>query len=368
MSIQETAIPRPFRPFDGKSAGSSDGPSRLPKHNRADPENEGYSPSFRGIEFSRKSGTTRLATKPGITLREEAIVDQDGAIKSRSWKGVTKEWRGWLRSAEETSAVFEGCNPETGEEDTVTVPLENRFMKGRQRELYAKLHDLERGVESAYGKRLNVAMLTFTASNKSGAGDWWRCPANHLDDLLASWPAVRRELHRLLKGRRWEYLRMLEPHKSGYAHVHLAVFVDGPIRPADFEPVMDAHVRHCLPASWEAHTPKGDAVAVRTGISNVAAYLSAYLMKYDEEPLEAPEHIQRFHALLWATGRRRWSVSAGAQEMMAWEPPEGESGWVWELTHIEVRSALYPLESGGDGVVMIALDDSAAGLDPPPVM
>lgn len=94
-----------------------------------------------------------------------------------------------------------------------TVSLENRFMQAQRRRLYAKLKDLERGVRSAFGKRLNVSLLSFTASNKSRARDWPRCPVDHLDDVLGPWSAVRRELARVLEGKRWEYARILEPHK-----------------------------------------------------------------------------------------------------------------------------------------------------------
>lgn len=352
----------------GQSAQSG-GPSRLPKHKCADREDGQHSPSTRRIEYVRSSRTTRLATKPGIKLREEAIAESgDGARRSRSWAAVTREWRDWLAEAKQSAAVFEGTDPETGERREVTAPLENRFMQTRQRRLYGKLKDVERGARRAYGKRLSTVMLTFTASARSGAGDWSRCPANHLDDLLGSWSAIRRALKRALGGRRFEYARMLEPHKSGYAHVHLAVFVEGPIRAEQFEPVMRAHTRNCLPAGWEAHRPEGDAVSVREGVENIGAYLSSYLMEWDEEAAGAPENVQRFNALLWATGRRRWSLSSGAQEWAAWSPPDREGAPIdWEMTHIEIREECYPIDEGGGGVLRLALDDSAAGRDPPPV-
>ena len=341
--------------------------SRLPKHNRADPQEAALEAATRRLGFDRRSSTTRLGTKPELSLREDVVVESEqGDRRARSWAAATREWRSWLSEAQETSAVFTGVNDE-GETKEITTPLENRFMESRQKQLYAKLRDLERGVRGEYGEWLTTAMLTFTASNMSGAGDWWRCPANHLDDLLGSWPAIRRALHRQLENREWEYARILEPHKSGYVHVHVAVFVRGDVPESLFAPVMDAHVRHCLPASEEAHRVEGDAVSINRDVSNVAAYLSSYLMKWGEEPLDAPEHVQRFNALLWATGTRRWSVSNGAQEYMSFEPPEHESEYVYELTHIDVGTERYPIERGGGDVLMLELDHSAAGVDPPPV-
>ena len=358
MSVRD----RPFT--DGRPSKSA--VSWLPKHKRADPTDGGIEAATDRMEIDGRSERTRLATTPGIELREEATFKTGaGSSRAKSWAATTTEWRKWLADVKATSAVFEGENVATGETDEQVVPLENRFMESRQKQLYAKLHDLERGVRDDF-ENLNTAMLTFTASNRSGAGDWWRSPGNHLDDLMGSWSAVRRSLHRVLDGRRWEYARILEPHKSGYVHVHLAVFVDGYVRPETFESVMDAHVDHCLPAGSEAHSVDSDAVSIRRDVSNVAAYLSSYVMKYGEEALEAPEHVQRFNALLWATGTRRWSVSNGAQEYMAFEGPEMATDWQYELTHVEVGEDRYPVERGGGDVLKLALPPDGAGLDPPP--
>lgn len=338
--------------------------SRPPKHKCADPENRPERPATPRIEYGTSAKTTRLATKPGIKLREEAIEDEGDEWRAKSWKEVTKEWRSWLKEARETRAVFEN---EDGDE--VAIPLENRFMESRQEAVYAKFHDVARGAREEYGQALNTVMLTFTASTKSGAGDWDRTPGNHLDDLLGSWSAVRRELHRVLDDRDWEYARVLEPHKSGHAHVHLALFVRGPVREGAFRSVMRKHVDNTMAAGWDAHRPEGDAVSVHDGrenesMENIAAYVASYVMNYGEEALDAEEHEQRFDALLWATGRRRWSLSSGAQEWAAFEPPErpGE----WELTKIEVRGTEYPIRDGGEPVVRYELGEGGAGLDPPP--
>jgi hypothetical protein len=339
--------------------------SRPPKHKRAGSENRTENRYTGGIEYNRPAKTTRLATKPGVTLREEALDDNGDGYRAKSWAETTDEWRTWLKETKETKAIFENQDG-----DEVAIPLENRFMKERQERTYAKFHDVARGAREEYGDVLTTVMLTFTASTKSGAGDWWRTPANHLDDLLASWPAVRRELHRTLDGRDWEYARVLEPHESGHAHVHLALFVRGPVRASAFEAVMEAHTENTLAAGWEAHRPDGDAVSVHDGrqnekVENIAAYIANYVMQYGQEALDAPENEQRFNALLWATGRRRWSLSSGAQEWAAFEVEPAEDDW--ELTRIEVRGTEYGIRDGGEPVVRMELGDESAGLDPPPM-
>lgn len=108
-----------------------------------------------------------------------------------------------------------------------------------------------------------------------------------------------------------EYARILEPHASGYAHVHVALFIEGPIRAGAFKSAMDAYVSNCLAASADAHDPSEGAVSVSMGVDNLAAYLSAYVMKSGENPRQAPENVQAFNTLLWATGMRRVSFSQG---------------------------------------------------------
>jgi len=341
--------------------------SRLPECKRADRDNGPAEGSIAALDLDRFAGTTRLATKPGMELREEVIGrDREGAERVVSWRRAVTEWRDWYKTSEQSALVLEGPD---GEE--ITKPATNRFMPCAKERLYAKLCDLERGVKSEYDN-LSTAFLTFSASAQSGAGEWNRSPANHLSDLLGSWSAVRRALNRSLEGREWEYIRMLEPHTggsgrvsaTGYAHVHVGVFVDGPISEAMFEPALEAHVQNCDAAGSEAHTLERALSLEQVG--GLAAYLSKYVMKYDSEgPLEAPEHVQMFNALLWATGRRRWSVSDGAQGWMASADPEHDELEL-EPVAIEISGERYPLSDRDRSPVMRPIR-GRPGADPPPL-
>jgi hypothetical protein len=210
--------------------------------------------------------------------------------------------------------------------------------------LYAKAQSLERGLRERWGRILRTAMVTLSASSTDDSGDPLP-PVEHLEELLASWEAVRRALSRVLDGREWEYLAILEPHKSGYVHIHLGVFVKGPVVAEQFQKVIDAHLRNCELAKREAHeivpeTPDESAVTVRRAshpsrqddndIQNLGAYLAAYMAgEYGEEATEMPNHVQRFYAVMWATGRQWFRPSNGAQELM--QPPEDDNDELEEL-------------------------------------
>jgi hypothetical protein len=200
---------------------------------------------------------------------------------------------------------------------------------------YAKTQSLEGTLREKWGRLLNTAMVTLTASSTDEQGRP-RSPVDHLHDLLESWEAVRRALSRVLDGREWEYLAILEPHESGYVHIHLGVFVKGPVVAEQFQPVLDAHVRNCPTATSDAHSVfdedgEEDAVSVhRTasrpgdeGVENLGAYLAAYMAgEYGAEATEMPEYVRGFYATMWATGRQWFRPSNGAQELM--KPPEGD--------------------------------------------
>jgi hypothetical protein len=293
-----------------------------------------------------------------VWLRED--VRDPGALEGNrpvSWREAVWEWRDYIEDNEDVDAIFQ--NRETGQYHAGSSP--HRFDPDYSAKQYAKLKDLERGLSSDYGKRLHTAMLTLTAS--SGPDGVPVAPVDHLNELDSSWEAVRRALARELDGRRWEYLAILEPHKSGYLHIHIAVFVDGPVTTSTFAPVIEAHLRNCDLAGREAHDVADDStISVRHAgadrdvddddqLDELACYLAEYLGAYGEDPLDLPDHVQMSNTLLWATGKQRWRPSNGAQQYMKAFPkedPEAESPW--ELVGIRRGLDYHPAtddESGG---------------------
>lgn len=295
-----------------------------------------------------------LTERDGVKLREELVEPRPSADVPVSWSRATRSWRTWLEDAKNAGLVFED-----GDGNQATGPQENRFMASYSNRQYAKLKDLERGLRDAYGDRFHTGLLTLTAS--FGRPGEWVAPVDHLADLLSSWEAVRRALHRQLEGRRWEYLAVLEPHESGYAHVHVAVFVDGVVSAGAFEPVIDAHLRNCERAEEAAHQYENVITVKQVAdqrdrdleeIGNLGSYLGEYLGLYGGDPLDAPEHVQRFNALLWATGRQRWRPSNGAQEYMSYDPPDPVPDQEWTLVGVtrDGGETVDPINPKGGGV------------------
>jgi hypothetical protein len=325
----------------------------------------GYSPS------SRQSRKRPLTDCDGITLRKEVLdldhlnIDENRPI---SWNGATDRWRNYIRDKEDVQSVFEN-----GAGDRVQGSKPHRFCPEYADKQYAKLNDLERGLSEAYGKRLHTTILTFTASSTDDS-DNPLPPVDHLDGLFESWDAIRRALDRALGGTRYERLAILEPHKSGYIHVHMAVFVDGKVTSTQFEPVIESHVNNCDLAGWTAHDLEKDStISVRHAgadrndsddqLDELAIYLAEYLGTYGDDPLGLPEHIQSANAVLWATGRQRWRPSNGAQQHMSTDPRDPDSDW--QLVGIETNGEFIPCENTGGGVDTF-VTGSPNPPDPPP--
>jgi hypothetical protein len=342
--------------------------------NRADPQNP-----------PEKLSTERLAKQPesgtGEKLREEVVYDTWDGVASVSWGEATDRFRSWYDDQRKTEIVVRN---EVGEVESFPTP--NRFTPEYREMLYAKAQALERGLRGRWGKLLHTAMISLTASTTDESGEP-RPPVEHLNDLLGSWAAVRRELSRVLDGREWEYLAILEPHKSGYVHIHLGVFVKGPVVPEQFRPVLDAHLRNCEGAGEEAHRlfdedGEADTVSVRhvshpsrnDGVENLGAYLAAYMAgEYGTEATEMPEYVQRFYAVMWATGRQWFRPSNGAQELMQPEEEEEGPALKWEVVGIapegepdEEVIEIDPEEAGGVRYRELRHDPVVGEPEPPP--
>ena len=345
----------------GGADSSADGsPSRLSKNNRhghADP-----------IEPSDLPGPSRrpLAVESGATLRDEARavkvgpgdvvplskigddgLDPDDEIQARPTYRVVREWRRWMLSYRNSHIEYQ-----SDEGETVRAPLENSYQTDYARRYYARMKDLERAVEREY-ESLTTVMLTFTASHRNAEGRW-RCPADHMSDVRDGWDTARKHLYDVLGGYRWEYARIMEPHRDGYGHLHVAVFVETDGLDAEaFRPVMESHVGRVESAGSEAHgldqQGLGDTVSVSAELDSLAGYLSEYLGAFtDGTALDRPLNEQAFLAVTWATNSRRLDFSNGAQALIADERFRRETGLRPEDRGGDESGAGEALESGGE--------------------
>lgn len=330
----------------GGGGRPADGSSSRPSKNNRHGGSQAPEPSdtdLRPSDLPEDAPSLRpISVEPETSLRDEAVmVDDgdghpmpvyrlpedarpDGDLLGRPVYRVLNEWRDWMQSYLSAHMEFEDPSGET-----VRTPLENSYMPSYANRYYARIKDFERGVKRYFGGDVTTAMLTFTASsvNDNGAP---RCPADHMTEIRDGWRTCRKVLHKVLDGYEWEYVRIWEPHKSGYGHLHVGVFVHGVglIEPETFGPVFESYVSNVEAAGTEAHRVEGDdaAISINENVENLGSYLSEYIGQYGEELTERSLEEQIFYATTWATNTRRVDFSNGAQEIIAFEEFRRETG------------------------------------------
>lgn len=263
------------------------------------------------------AGLRPVSVEAGRRLRDEAVMELDDGPQSRPLYAVVNEWRQWMYGYESMHIEYEKNG------DVTRTQLENSYQRSYGKRYYAKLKDLERGIERAY-ESLTTVMLTFSASSENAEGTA-RCPADHMRDIAEGWNTARKQLHQVIDGK-WEYAKVWEPHKSGYGHMHVGVFVDEDSLDAEmFKPVIDSYLRACKSAGREAHT-LDKAVSVNDSVDNLGSYISEYIGIFGERALGRSMNEQMFYATTWATGTRRVEFSRGAQELISVQQWVRETG------------------------------------------
>lgn len=286
---------------------------------------------------SRSARAARpISVRDDQKIREECTTERnDSGRRAKTWSSVLNEFLDWYNGYRHAHLVF--TDPDGNE---VRAQMPNSHQPRYGNKYYARLKALERQMIREYDD-LHIAMLTFTGSTRNANGGW-RCPADHLRDVVDSWRpnrgrGVYHALRDALSGMEWEYGLVVEKHKSGYGHVHCAVFVDGEVNESDFYPAIDAHLRQCEIAHRDAHNyhaaeDSARPISIRSVdpsldpadldanrgdvVGNVGSYIGEYIGAYGEPLFDRGLDELQFRAAVWATGTQVVRFSEGANELI----------------------------------------------------
>lgn len=341
--------------------------SRPSKNNRQEPHEAlktGIS-EFDPTDLPDGTGNRPMSVEPNVSLRDEAVVVrtpngyripvehasveqiEEGDVMARPWYAVLNEWRDWINSPLYQAGHIEYEN-ELGE--VGRAKIENSYMESYSRRYYARLKDLERGVRRRFGAD-DVTTVMLTNSNSSlNAQGGRRCSGDQMREIADGWNTARKQLPHILEDYDYVYARVWEPHKSGYGHLHVALFIydpDGEIEAEMFRPYMDSYTSNTAGAGSDAHSNEAcelhdqgngwnDAVggcddcrcpvSVNDDVENIGSYISEYLGIFGEDPLDRPITEQMFYATCWATKTRRLDFSNDAQDIIKGEEFRRETG------------------------------------------
>lgn len=276
-----------------------------------------------------------VSVKEGTSVREEAVIEKHGGtgFRAKSWSQSLRSFLTWYNDYRHAHRMFR-----SPEGELVRAPLTNSHQPNYGDKYYARIKALERQITAEY-ENLHVAMLTLSGSSRNGQGGW-RCPADHLRDVINSFRpkegrGVYHALYDALDGYQWEYALVVEHHKTGYGHVHVAIFVDGKVEESDFHSAIDAHLRTCEIAHRDAHdyfssNSSNRPISVRQvdsnldpedydehqEVGNLGSYIGEYIGSYGEGLFDRNLEELIFRASCWATGTQMVRFSTGANALI----------------------------------------------------
>ena len=223
---------------------------------------------------------------------------------------VSTKFYNYLRLCEQKGFMVYGYDVKKG--DFVNHPLEyeNRWSSTRRRELSQKLDRLEFWFESQEDRPVTMISLTSYHEGESIGGAWFK-----LNDS-------RTKLLKLI--RKYfgdvDYFWVVEPHKSGYVHYHLAVFADVSNNVKDNKGKgIEDKFRDLWSRKYKtgSHTYGLDFSQKKDDqkIKSLKDYLSKYLRKGFLMDTWTPAMLV-FNAHLWDTGFRMYGASKRVSKMM----------------------------------------------------
>lgn len=236
-----------------------------------------------------------------------------------AYKRLVAEWFGYLNKTAELSIRITKVNTRTGETFNVSIPYVHRFSDIYRKSLLAKLYALEVYLGSDVR---DVEMITLTTYQRGL--DPMECLSHLKANLKRLLDLMRKRFGTV------NYFVMLEPHKTGYPHAHVAYFK----KLTDSEKSYLVFAWSCvieagsLANGLHFSEPRGS----RDGEQEAGSIggVRNYFMKYVSKGLYAPEMSpaeQLFNAILWKSNTRLWSCSREFSKVMARPVTEKNPDW-----------------------------------------
>jgi hypothetical protein len=246
---------------------------------------------------------------------------------------LTRDFCEYLDLCEQKGFMIHGYDYAKGKVHNHLLEYENRWSPGRRRELSQKLDRLEYWFELQADRP--VTMITLTSYHRGMT-------------IQQQWNELSKSRGKLLKLIAHyfdspDYFWVVEPHKKGYVHFHLAVFADVSNNKKDkYGKGIEDKFRKLWSEKYEtgSHTygldfsqKKGD-----EKLRSLKKYLSKYLQKGFLLDRWSPALLV-FNACLWDTGFRMYGASKNVSHIMNIQD-EPDNNIVWLETKInDVKKA-----------------------------
>lgn len=244
-----------------------------------------------------------------------------------NYNKLSKDFCEYLDLCEQKGFVVHGFDYANNEIHDHYLEYENRWAPGRRRELSEKLDRLEYWFSLQMDRP--VTMITLTSYHEGHT-------------IQEAWDELSRSRGKLLKliahyFDKPDYFWVVEPHKSGYVHFHLAVFADVSNNKKDKygEGIEDKFRRLWSKKYHTGNHTYGLDFSQKKGdekLRSLKKYLSKYLQKGFLLDKWTPAMLV-FNACLWDTGFRMYGASKNVSHIMNIEE-EKQDKIVWLETKI----------------------------------
>jgi hypothetical protein len=218
---------------------------------------------------------------------------------------------------------------ENEQESTTTIPYIHRWTSQYRRKYLAKLYQLEQWYKkqaSITGETQPITMLTLTTYQ---AGEYSK-------SMKHGQPTSIEESFKLLKnGWKWlsmiirkelkyspNYITILEPHESGYPHMHIPIFCT---IPPELQTKIQKLWQHKYKIGSAKHGVNFSVSEPKTGIQSIRNYLMKYMAKgfittkskfNTNTPAKISPAELTFNALLWKSKTRMFGASRALSHVM----------------------------------------------------
>lgn len=242
---------------------------------------------------------------------------------------ICRDFVEYLDQCEMKGFVLRGYDTIPGKIKTCRLDYNNRWGPARRKELSNKLEKLETWFEIQEDRPVTLVTLTSYQEGRTIAGAWYELNKSRgkLSKLIAKYFNSP------------DYFWVVEPHKSGYVHYHMAVFahIDNETKDKKGKGIEDKF-REIWAEKYKTGNHTYGLDFSKKEDEDKIKHLKNYLSKYLEKGFLLDKWtpgMLKFNANLWETGFRMYGASKNIREIMNIKDDK-PSQTVWLETKLEL--------------------------------
>jgi len=265
---------------------------------------------------------------------------------------VTRDFFLYLEDTRGARFRFRGYDPVEMVEVETEVEYVHRWTDSYRKGWIAKMYQLDEWYQETKPPVTMLSLTTYQDGAYSRSAVGGLSIPESFEVLKSGWDKLSKVLRKPENLGKFDYFSVMEPHKSGYPHLHVPVFAEIPETLQDklstlYESYGAGSYDHGL--QFEARDHAGDIRSLR---NYLLKYLSKGLggtgSKFGEDLLTPGQYV--FHALVWKHGWRLFSSSQSLSRVMRWKKDRGVTEWLaTDLLKDGVIHPVWRLE-GSDGL------------------